>query len=485
MKTRDFFIEVYKGEFSELDMIKHIEFITDDYEEEKLIALKNDLEKYVDNAEYFRRKSITAEEIKNKIDLYKKNRWEIPVFTKIYDSQKEVWRDREGAEVFDKNSEEYDKILPEIIDLEQVFYPTEFVELYNLQGIIHEIIFKRTGSYYVKPKFEIEEQKEIKSRSFGEGLKYEEPYDFFWEIHEGYVSDFAVYKRVQELTEGFNPTKIQLLCQEFDFYFFYVLDEWECKFTQEEVDKKIEELESKGETIPLLGDDKLGSLGVNYFFKSKRVLKRKELTQEEKEEHEKRLKDMFSNISKRVCIRKLMDPYALVFGSAYKLRNLLVELKIKYTDSELKPQFEEYFKVSDSISKEKSVDLIPIHWLKSNESLRAFINELKTKEIIEDRETDDIIQEHFKVDGKVPTKEPKPIKWLIDIRYLAYLIYILEGNIISLKGNKHKVTIMHFVNATDKELSTGSLATSLSKIKDMKADDVIYFLNSLVSKIKD
>ena len=82
----------------------------------------------------------------------------------------------------------------------------------------------------------------------------------------------------------------------------------------------------------------------------------------------------------------------------------------------------------------KSDNLIqPIHWPKGEESLRQFLDIIKSAGLIESRETDEIIQEHFYVDGKMPTKEPQPINWLKSKVLLAYLIQEL-----STKPNMYK-----------------------------------------------
>jgi len=73
-------------------------------------------------------------------------------------------------------------------------------------------------------------------------------------------------------------------------------------------------------------------------------------------------------------------------------------------------------------TKIKQDNIQPIHWLKGVESLRQFIEELKSAVLIESRETEEIIQEHFSVDNQVPTKEAKPINWLGTTVLLAYLI---------------------------------------------------------------
>lgn len=67
----------------------------------------------------------------------------------------------------------------------------------------------------------------------------------------------------------------------------------------------------------------------------------------------------------------------------------------------------------------------PINWLNGVESLRLFIEELKKAGMIEERQTEDIIQEHFDYNGKKVNKVksvPQPINWLKSKVLLAYLI---------------------------------------------------------------
>jgi len=114
-------------------------------------------------------------------------------------------------------------------------------------------------------------------------------------------------------------------------------------------------------------------------------------------------------------------------------------------------------------TKIKQDNIQPIHWLKGVESLRQFIEELKSAVLIESRETEQLIQEHFYVDGQMPTKEPQSIKWLIESQYLAYLMHRLaEEFIINIKGKKHQLTASHFISNKGKELK--SLASQLSQI---------------------
>ena len=127
----------------------------------------------------------------------------------------------------------------------------------------------------------------------------------------------------------------------------------------------------------------------------------------------------------------------------------------------------------------------PIHWCKGVQSLRQFIDSLKNAGLIENRETIEIIQEHFYVDGQKPTKEPKPMKWLIESKYLAYLMHRLaEEFIINIKGKKHQLTASHFISSENKELK--SLASQLSQIlKYGKSSDTsISTIENIIQRVK-
>lgn len=118
----------------------------------------------------------------------------------------------------------------------------------------------------------------------------------------------------------------------------------------------------------------------------------------------------------------------------------------------------------ESKSKLPNKQIQPIHWNKGVESLRLFLQSIKKDSLIENREADEIIQEHFYVDGQEPTKEPQPIKWLIESQYLAYMMHRLaEEFIINIKGKKHQLTASHFISSKGKALK--SLASQLSHIQ--------------------
>lgn len=85
----------------------------------------------------------------------------------------------------------------------------------------------------------------------------------------------------------------------------------------------------------------------------------------------------------------------------------------------------------------------PIYWKKSVETLRHFLDSLKSNGLIENRDTDDIIQEHFFVDGGINTKESQPIKWMSTLSLLAYMIESLDRKYIQPDNLWHDI-MPHF-----------------------------------------
>jgi hypothetical protein len=91
----------------------------------------------------------------------------------------------------------------------------------------------------------------------------------------------------------------------------------------------------------------------------------------------------------------------------------------------LKLETPDILKKMKSLKSDKVIQ--PIIWLNGEESLRQFLENLKSAGLIENRETNEIIQEHFDVDGKKPTyKESQPIVWRETKVLLAHLINGLE-----------------------------------------------------------
>ena len=243
-------------------------------------------------------------------------------------------------------------------------------------------------------------------------------WDFFDEVYEGYLSEFDMLNMVEDMTDHFDPVKLNLLCEEFDFYLFMKVEEFLGSFSHEEIENKMHEIQRAGKKIPMLSDRVHNKpIHISDFFERKKTdFKKKSLTDEQKKKREEFLLDFEENKKIILDTEKLFDPHGIEFFSLYRLRNILVDLKIKHTDSIYK--FED---IEPHINK-----IQPIKWLKSDEALRQFIEALKENGLIHSIETEDVIQ-HFEVSGR-EAKQVKlePINWLKSKALLAYLIDMLS-----------------------------------------------------------
>ena len=250
--------------------------------------------------------------------------------------------------------------------------------------------------------------------------------EFFDEVYYGDISDIDIYNTVEKLTDGYDETKLNLLCRDFDFYCFMKEEEFLGSFSHEEIEKKMHEIEKAGKKIPLVSDSNRSPLSVSAYFKlpeHKKIKKEKDWSDEDIKRWDEFFSEMRENQKITLDVKRLMDPHGVEFFSLHRLKSLLVDLKRKHTNS--------IYRFDD---KEPQVNNTqPIHWLKGEESLRQFLDIIKSAGLIDNRETDDIIQEHFLVDGQEPIKEPQPINWLKSKVLLAYLIQEL-----STKPNMHK-----------------------------------------------
>lgn len=324
--------------------------------------------------------------------------------------------------------------------------------------------------------------------SIGDSYRKGIPGSFFWDVHSKNLSDLEIYSRVKEITDGFEPNKINLLCKDFDIFFHWEMDLWLGEFSQEEIQNKINEYEEAGKELPRMGMGDQGGMGISDYFKSDRIIqKKKQLTEDQKKLQEERIKEMAEGIKTMLNVRKLMDPLGFEFYSLYQLRNLLIQLKAEHTSAELRPKF--HSKFDSSNSKQKSLESYnkPIHWLKGTEALKQFLDNIKSEGLIEIRDTEEIIQEHFFVDGQAPIKESQSIKWLIENQYLTYLMHRLaEEFIINIKGKKHQLTASHFISSSDKSLNTHSLASQLSGLlrHGKSSDKSLSKIENIIQKVK-
>ena len=262
--------------------------------------------------------------------------------------------------------------------------------------------------------------------------------EFFEQVRSGKITGLDTYSKVQELTDNFDETKLNLLCKDYDFYVFILYEEWLASFTDEEIEKKIHEWQKEDRKLPYAGDKKphINLLYVDDFFKKEKY---GEPISDEK--YEKLLKNVVGTKDDSKS-HKLLDTGRL-FGGFYfshenillhELKEILVKAKRKHTSAVYK--FDE-----------KPADLQAnnnyINWVKKDDTLKQFIEELIDQNLIEQREPQDIIKDHFEPSSK-PNKEPKPIIWLDTIALLAYMIESLDQQYIKPK-HLWNDTAFHFL----------------------------------------
>jgi len=276
--------------------------------------------------------------------------------------------------------------------------------------------------------------------------------DFFDEVYYGHLSDIDIYNTVEKLTDGYDDTKLNLLCRDFDFYFFVKINEFHGSFSDEEIEKKIHEIGKLGKDLPLLRDrshHRYTSVS-SYFDPKKKIKINDDSTEEQKRWRDEFLKEL-ADRPPSIDIIKLLDPHGIEFFSLHRLKSLLVDLKRKHTDA--------VYKFDDAEPQVNNIQ--PIHWLKGEESLRKFLDNIKSTGLIENRETDDIIQEHFRQSDK----KPQPIKWSKSNRLINYLFWQLrEAGLID-KERKYKIITEHFLNRHGKPLKRDSLKNDIDEIK--------------------
>lgn len=260
--------------------------------------------------------------------------------------------------------------------------------------------------------------------------------EFFELVASGELSDLDIHNHIQKLTDNFDEDKLNLLCSDFDAFINMKFENWIASFSEDDIDKRIVEWQNKGRALPIIHDEKYKFQWLyvrNFFWRTRWG---KPISDEE---FEKGISELFGNDYKPKPY--IIDDNVLLGGFYFrhenillsKLRDMLVDLKRKYTsavyrfDDNLQPQ------VANNQS---------IIWLKSDKSLSRFIDALKDQNLIENRETAEIIEQHFKPQTK-PQKEPEPIKWLETASLLAYMIKELDDRYIQTK-NIWQNTAHHF-----------------------------------------
>jgi len=119
-----------------------------------------------------------------------------------------------------------------------------------------------------------------------------------------------------------------------------------------------------------------------------------------------------------------------------------------------------YPKKGDKIPQVKNMH--PIHWLKGDESLRQFLDIIKSAGLIENRVIDEIIQEHF----RQTDKKPQPIQWSKSNRLLIYLFNKLtEAGLIDTMDRQFKLITEHFLDRHGQKFKRDSLKQDFQNMK--------------------
>jgi hypothetical protein len=73
---------------------------------------------------------------------------------------------------------------------------------------------------------------------------------FFKKVNTGEITQIEIYNHVQKITDNFNFDKLNLLEDDFDFYFFMEREKKMAEFTPEDIFQKMEEFEKNNRPIP-------------------------------------------------------------------------------------------------------------------------------------------------------------------------------------------------------------------------------------------
>jgi hypothetical protein len=104
----------------------------------------------------------------------------------------------------------------------------------------------------------------------------------------------------------------------------------------------------------------------------------------------------------------------------------------------------------------------PIHWLEKEESLRLFLQSIKKEGLIENRDTEEIIQEHF----RQTDKKPQPIHWRKSNRLLIYLFNKLsEAGRVDTMGRQFQLITEHFLDKNGQSFKRDSLKQDNQNMK--------------------
>ncbi|MFH5885271.1 hypothetical protein ACG2F4_13240 [Halalkalibaculum sp. DA3122] len=437
--TYKFFEKINNGEISESKQWNYIENQTD-YKLQKLKALRHDLDEYllIKKAPFLQ--NIDDQQKKDVIDKYNDKGWELPIIEQIYDPKLDKWRDRKGDEKFDTDSKKYkEEILPELLDLEAIFFPDKFnninhFELKLLQKI--EEVENKTEIESVSSKTQHKSnntiQQENNSISFSVLDKIVYLTGYWYHGNESAIDELLRNSTdFIEITEKFEKElKRNIVLAQSDSslkrLFKHYLLEMNDLYRSE---NKIQDLKSYGNS-PNSHKGKYR----NYRFKRSRD---DEYTEADEFQNYILAKDEFLSIIFESLRNNIHRTGLSISYFEKELKNSFL-----FLDGELIREFNIAKDIEGIYKTDETLNQNHINWLKSDDSLEQFIEALIKQKLIEERESEDIIKDHFEP-VREQIIEPEPIEWLNTQALLAYMIDELNENHIQ-TNNIWKDTAPHF-----------------------------------------
>lgn len=270
-----------------------------------------------------------------------------------------------------------------------------------------------------------------------------------------------MHNYVQQLTDNYDEDKLNLLCQEFDEFIQFEFEEWSSSYSKDFKQKKFNEW-PKNRALPI---EKNRTASFQFLFVRDFFLRTRFGKPIPDEEYEKGIRESFKT---RKLEYNILDLNTLLGGFyflhnnvlLYTLRDVLISLKRKYTSSVYRYQG----KLNPAHPDNQKNNLKPIIWL-NPEVLNQFVESLKAHQLIEERETEEIINNHFKaLTGQ--NGESEPIKWQKSNRLLSYLITELsKAELIETEGKQWKLISEHFIRKNGENFNTDSLKQDALNMK--------------------
>lgn len=448
MKTQEFFETVRTGRVLDLDVYSKVQEMTDNFDETKLNLLCKDFDFYLFMAKEEWLGSFSKEEIQNQIKKFHEEDRKIPTFGDQSFNQpeyisghfktpehKKIIKEEDYTEEQLKNIEEigkkWGKDKKKILDTEKLMDPhgVEFFSLYKLRNLLIDLKRKHTSAVY---KFDEKPKDSFSPFEHNASPEKSQTFKFFESVNSGEILKLDIHNRIQELTDDYDEDKLNLLCSEFDSYIFVKYENWRDKYTKEDIEKRIATYQEKGIKLPKKEhkNSKHRSPFIRDFFLHERY--GKPVSDKEYDEY---MSKIFGKSSDNV-----IDDNVLLGGfyvdsrsmPLLHLRDILIDLKRKHTSSVYR--FDD--KPEDLQTNNNYID-----WL-NDDTLEQFIEALIDQKLIEEREPQDIIKDHFEPVRK-QNREPEPIEWLNTQSLLAYMIDQLDETYIQ-TSNIWKDTAPHF-----------------------------------------